>query len=535
MAVMRVMVLENKKLRNVVPVDGGALSIGSSPTCTVHLPDPRISAEQAKCVQDETGSWWLEIVDASIPTCLNRAVQKGRARLRHADEIEMGIFSIRLFIDHQNLDELRKERLTELTRHHGESLPLDTITQKFENLTTVGKDQIMEATILALRLSQTDSPRELIPILLRALIRLLNARRAWVGIRRPDQRELDWEMALGVDGQPCERPVFSTYMEDRCLSKAQFLACPEVPAESVRSAMAAPLLSQGATIGMLYVENGNENASYTREWLDVLSAIASAVAPPIETVIRKSMAKRLAVTTSEHTIARATQDAVTPRALPQWNELQVAAYRHMGSLRCCDYYDVVQLPDKTCAVIVAKLLVDGAAVTRYMSEVRAAFRSSALHCDAPHLFARSLNWLLTGDPRYAVDLVAAWIAPASGKVNYCVAGRGVHLGVVYPDGKARKLDTKRSESIGRVKSPALELQTLDLGHGHTLGLVTSGVHLAVNAAGDKFGLSGVEEALCDALGDAPGQVLSELAADISTFLEDGNCPEDLSIMLIRRT
>lgn len=534
MAAMKVMILENKKLRAVLPVDGSALSIGSNPGCTVHLPDPRISAEQAKCFQDNSGAWWLEILDASVPTCLNRAVQKGRAKLNHADEIEVGIFSIRVFIDHSDPDEVRRERLAELTRHHGESLPLNTITEKFDNPVTAGKDQLMEATILALRLSQAESPRELIPIILRAALRMLCAQRAWVGIRRPDQREIEWEMGMSQDGQPCDRPVFSLSTEERCLAKAQFLACPEVSAPGVRSAMAAPFLSQNATIGMVYVENGEQDTAYTREWLNVLAALACAAAPPIETVIRKTMAKRQAVTSSEHTIARATQDAVTPRAMPQWNELQVAAYRHMGSMRCCDYYDIVQLPDKTCAVIVAKLLVEGVAVARYLAEVRAAFRSSALHCDAPHLFARSLNWMLTGDPRHAVDLVAAWIAPASGRVNYCAAGRGVHLGVVNPDGTARKLDAKRSESIGRAKNPALELQSLELGHGHTLGLVTAGVHLAVNGAGEKFGLGGVEEALCDALGDAPGQVLSELAADITTFLEDGQCPEDISILLVRR-
>jgi len=535
MAVMRIMILENKKLRNVLPIEGPALSIGSSPDCTVHLPDPRISAEQAKCIQDDAGSWWLEIVDASIPTCLNRAVQKGRAKLRHADEIEMGAFSIRLFIEHQNPEEVRRERVAALTRRHAESLPLDTITTKFDHPVTIGKDLLMEITILAMRLAQAEAPRELCPILLRSLLRVVNARRAWVGIRRPDHREFEWEMGMTHDGQPCDAPAFSTVMTERSVQKSQFIACPEVHTTGIRSAMAAPLLSQEGVIGMIYVENADGDVAYSREWLDVLSAVACAVSPPIETVIRKTTAKRQAAATSEHAVGRATQDAVTPRALPQWNELQVAAYRHMGSQKCCDYYDVVQLPDKTCAIIVAKMLVDGVAVARYLSEVRAAFRSSALHCDAPHLFARSLNWMLTGDTRYAVDLVAAWIAPASGKVNYCAAGRGVHLGVVYSDGQAHKLDTKRSESIGRVKNPALELQTLDLGHGHTLGLVTAGVHSAVNAAGEKFGLIGVEEALCDALGDAPGQVLSELATDITTFLEDGQCPEDISILLVRRT
>src|SRR5215470_12990861 len=96
---MRLMILENRRLRKTLQPGPGIISIGSSPTCGVHLPDSRIGAHQASLSQDNDGIWWLEVLDTSVPTCLNRAVQKTKAKVRHADEIELGAYAIRLLIE----------------------------------------------------------------------------------------------------------------------------------------------------------------------------------------------------------------------------------------------------------------------------------------------------------------------------------------------------------------------------------------------------------------------------------------------------
>lgn len=532
---MRLMILENKKLRTVMPVEGGSLSVGSSPSCTVHLPDPRLGAEHVRLSQDDAGTWWLDVLDTSVPTCLNRAVQKGRAKLSHADEVEMGAFSIRLFLEHKSLEELQQERIAALSQKHGENLPLGTIVRRFEHAATVAKDELTQLAILTMRVAQFEAMKDALPVIIRNVLRTLRARRAWMGVRRPEGSEFGWIIGLTDQGQPCDMPSFASIMRPRCLEQGQSLCCADAPAEGVRSCMAGPLVGAEGAYGMIYVENGTADPPYGESALDLLSAVCCAVAAPVETLIRKTAAKRQAVSSSEQTISRATQDAITPKALPQWNELQLAAYRRAGGRRCCDYYDVVQLPDKTCAVIVARLAIEGITLPRYLSEVRAAFRSAALHCDAPHLFARSLNWLLTGgEPRQIVDIATAWIAPASGKVNYCVAGGGVHVGVILPNGTCEKISPKRGESIGRTKNLALDLQTHDLGHGHSLVFATAGVESAMNAEGAAFGLAGLEDTLCDALGGAPGQVLGELAQDFDAFVEGGSCPDDVTVLLIRR-
>jgi len=70
-------------LRRTVRAAGGRLAIGSDPSCDVHLPDPKLLKHQASLALDDTGNWWLEVQDPSVPTCLNRAVQKARAQLKH--------------------------------------------------------------------------------------------------------------------------------------------------------------------------------------------------------------------------------------------------------------------------------------------------------------------------------------------------------------------------------------------------------------------------------------------------------------------
>lgn len=533
---MRLMILEDKKLRSTLRAGAGVVSIGSNPECAVHLPDPRIGGHQATIVQDPGGDWWLEIVDTSVPTCLNRAVQKGRARLRHADEIEMGPFAIRLFMESgKNPEEMQRERMVALSRKHDETLPLSTVAKKFDSPVSVGKEHLEQMTLLALRLAQFESAKDLLAPILRAMIRTFSARRGWVGIRSEDHGPFESSLGVNEHGQPCDRPSFSELMQPRCLTGTQYLYCPEASAPGLRSAMAVPLICQSGTLGMLYVENDAGDPAFDEAAYDAFCTLACCVAMPVETVIRKSLARRQVAASAELVIARATQDAVTPKALPQWSELFVAGYRLMGTEHCCDYYDIVQLPDKTASLIVARIEAERAAVPRTLAEVRTAFRSSALHVDAPHLFARALNWLLSaGEGRVTVDLAQLWIAPATGKVQYTVAGSGVHLARVGADGEFEWIETTRCETIGKAKAVAAELATFELGHGETLVLATDGVNKAANAKAETFNLSGLEDSLCEGLSRAPGQALTELETDLKSFLQGGAAPDDISVVLVRR-
>lgn len=534
---MRLMILENKRLLSTVQAGPGTVSIGSSPECGVHLPDPRLSAHQASLTQDDDGAWWLEIIDPIVPTCLNRAVQKNRAKLRHADEIEMGTFSIRLFMESKKSQEdLRRERMQALARQHGEGLPLGTVIHKSDEPVSITKEHLEQITLLALRLEQVEVIQDVLPPLIRAALRTLDARRAWVGLRRRDEGPFDWSLALTAAGQPCDRPPFSQMMEARCMQLTQHLCVPAAPPLDVRSAMAVPLICQSGNLGMLYVENDPDDPPYNEAALHVLIALACVVSMPIENVMRKGTVKRRATMVTEQTVARATQDALTPKALPLWDHLLLAAYRHIGSARCCDFYDFVQLRDKTASIVLVRITAQGEAVPHCFAQVRAAFRTAALYSEPPHLFARALNWVIfDGTPNHSIDFACAWIAPGTGKVQYCTAGRGVHLGRIRADGSCQMIETGDLPPIGQTRAPAFTSQVLDLGSGDTLVLATEGVMTASNQRKEVFGWAGLKENLCDGLGGTPGNVLSEFAEDLTEFLQGGACPDDLTVVLAQRT
>jgi DNA-binding transcriptional regulator YdaS (Cro superfamily) len=371
--------------------------------------------------------------------------------------------------------------------------------------------------------------------LLRAVLRTFDARCAWVGIRKTDQGEFDWTLGLAHTGQSCDRPPLSEMMQSRCLAHTQYLCVPESPAKSVGSAMAVPMVCQSGNLGMLYVENDSGAAAYDQAALDALSSMACCVARPVENVLRKVATKRRVTATTEHTVARATQDAVTPKALPQWDELQVAVYRRAGSARCHDFYDVMQLRDKTASIVIARPGVRGELLSRYFAELRAAFRATALYSEPPHLFARALNWIIfEGDARHTIDLACVSVAPKTGKVRYCIAGKDVHLGRIHADGTCEMITPEAAPPIGQTRGPAFTSQTFDLASGDTLVLATDGINTARNASGDVFGWDGLKDNLCDGLGDTPSHMLSEFASDLADFLEGGDCTDDLTVLLVQR-
>ncbi len=533
---MRLMILENRRLRTTLRANAENLTIGSSPECAIHLPDPTISAHQANLLKDEDGGWWLEIVDTSVPTILNRAVQKTRAKLRHADEIEMRTFAIRLFMESEkSRDELQRERMLALTKKHGESLPLETLTQKAEDPITVSRELLEQLSILTVRLEQMESIRDILTPLLRSILRTLDGRRAWVGIRRQPDGDFDWTLGLDDRGQPTDRPPFSERMQLRCLAHTQYLCCPTAPAAGVRSAMAVPLVCQSGNLGMFYVENEAADQPYNEEALHAFSALACTVAMPIENVLRQTVSKQRAIVATQQTVARTTQDSLTPKALPLWENLQIAAYRHMGTSRCCDIYDIIQLRDKTASLIVARFELNEAHLPRHFAELRAMFRAAALYSEPPHLFARALNWLLyEPEAERGIHAAMAWLNPDSGKVQYCIAGDDVRLAAIRGDGNCDICTADGMPAIGVSRAPTYDARTIELSQGDSLVLATGGVLTAQNRDGEVFGWDNLHDTLCDGLGAAPGATLSELDSDLNDFISEGECPEDITLIMAQR-
>ncbi|MCB9854964.1 MAG: SpoIIE family protein phosphatase [Phycisphaerales bacterium] len=532
---MRLLILENQRLRKTFRADGGTISIGSDAKCHVHLPDPRLGRHQADLLLDDDGQWWIEIRDGAIPTCVNRAVQKSRTLLRHADEIEIGDYALRFFLESdKSRDELRQERLVALGKQHDDNLPLATIIRKDEPEVRVSPEVLEQTTLLLMRLAPLGTIGDTLEPILRFVLRMFDASKAWIGVRKPDSREFDWTLGLSTAGKPCVRPSYSTLLEPRCVAGAQHLCVPDVPVASVVSAMATPLPGERGNLGMLYVETDNIDMPFGEAELMAFSTIARCAAMPIDALMHKAAAHRAAAITTEKTILRATQDAVTINALPTIEGMQIAAYRRMGEETVTDYYDILTTREKKLAIVVAVIDADLLNTPRFFAELRAAFRYSALYKEAPHTFARALNWLLYNTAGHQIHMIVAHVDPANGQVDYCITGRRVHTGRITADGEGQLVRLAGHPPVGADRNPQFELNQLMLEPGQSLLICTEGAKKAVNRDGEPFGIGGVEDEVCDGLGDTPGHVLRDFAADLAEYIEGGRQPDDVSVVLLQR-
>jgi serine phosphatase RsbU (regulator of sigma subunit) len=131
-------------------------------------------------------------------------------------------------------------------------------------------------------------------------------------------------------------------------------------------------------------------------------------------------------------------------------------------------------------------------------------------------------------------MVVAWIDPAAGAVQFCRAGQRVLLGRIHADGSSEELPADDSPPAGRVRTAAYETRALTLKPGDTLVLASDGAKTAVNSSGEVFGCEGLRNSLCDGVGNAPGQVLSELAADLREHTQSGRAANDVTVVLALR-
>ncbi len=534
-AVMRLLILENQRLRKTFRPNGETVSIGSDQACQVHLPDPRIGKHQADLQLDDDGNWWLEVHESVTPTCLNRAVQRARTKLRHADEIEIGDFAIKFYVESDRTPEaLRHERMQALSKSRDDNLPLDTIIHKDEPELRIPADLPTAMAQFHFNLATVDSVGAALVPILDFTRRAFHGSKAWIGVRPPEQRDFEWTLAVSESGRPCVRPSYSTLLEPRCMVGGQNLCVPLVPLAGVRSAMAAALLIDGQTLGMLYVETTDANFPYGECDLMALAVVARGAAARLSALLQGAAAQRSATITTEQFIARQTQNAVTISAVPTFEGLSAAAYRYAGETTCSDFYDILATRNRRAAVLIAKIEADLLNMPRYFAELRAAFRAAALYQEAPHTFCRALNWLLCNTDGNRIHLMVAQIDPASGAVDYCIAGRRVHSGRFADDGSAQLIRLVGYPPVGLERAPAYELHQLALEPGQSLLICTDGVKKAVDRDGRPFGISGIEDEVRDGLGDTPSHVLRDFAADLADYVEGGGHPEDVTAVLIRR-
>jgi len=235
--------------------------------------------------------------------------------------------------------------------------------------------------------------------------------------------------------------------------------------KGIRSLMGAPLLVNGAVIGVLHVGTLTPRA-FTAEDLDLLQLAAD----------RAALAVQALQAQLDRAAASALQRSLLPAAVPEVPGLSMAARYVPGTGNVGgDWYDVFSLPSGELCAVIGDVAGSGLRAAAIMGRVRSALRAYALESSDPaDILTRLERKMRYFEPDALVTVLCAVISLTDGTIRAASAG---HLPPVLAcPGEAAAVAEVRSDLlIGVPDERARHVTTIGFPAGATLCLYTDGL------------------------------------------------------------
>jgi sigma-B regulation protein RsbU (phosphoserine phosphatase) len=189
----------------------------------------------------------------------------------------------------------------------------------------------------------------------------------------------------------------------------------------------------------------------------------------------------------EITEARAIQEKLLPREIPQMAGYEIASAWQSARIVGGDYFDILPLDGKTLGICIADVAGKGMPAALLMSNLQAAVRGLSSLSVAPNLLCSRLNSIVyrnTDSDRFITFFYAQLEGPIR-RLTYVNAGHNAPF-VVRSDGSHERL-REGGPVLGVFASRNYEMGSTQLSPGDRLILFTDGVTEACSVEGEEFG------------------------------------------------
>lgn len=525
--------------------DDQTVYIGRSDDCQVRLID-QVVGDHHIMLFPESKSWCIESLREEPRIHVNESPLHGKQIVKHLDEISLGPYQIRLFLElgsggegipGQIVPKARSQVLTtEVKPEHLAQLPPNSVVKQHSDAFSLSQGRLDYLAEFSVKLLETNKIQTVMQQTLDLVVRYFESQVAWIGLRTDSDGNLHFSEGRTISGGSTDAPSQASDMSFAVVEAGRHVLVPDFGEQPHRSALAVPLTSPDGVLGMIYCESVPNKSRYTVSDLDFLSYLGTQVAVVLDRLLREETRQIEEVRDAGLDLARRIQSRVVPWQLPQWPGYQMAVFSESGTKRCSDFYDVAVLADKKAAILVGSVLARGTQTAVTMGEICAAFRIGAVHRDTPAVLMRELNWLI-GLRGQAEDRLAGCVTgvldPETG--TFELAGAGPICAVLIDeDGGSEEVCPNPGPVIGREKKVKYESVSSTLQPGQVLAIFTPGMEQATDKMGRQWGRQRLVRSLADAFGQAAARMLSDLADDLMQFAGRKRQDEDMSLLLIRR-
>ena len=515
------------------------ITLGRASDCTIPIKDRFLSRRHAEII-NERGTWYVRDCGSVNGTMLNGVKLVEASPLHPGDRIILGDSEV-VF----HADETTSQFIAIDTDSHATNLAISIADDEKERSNE--KTQILST--LALEFLADRPMSELFDFILDRVIFLLRPTRAAIAILGDDRvsfanvklRRLD---ASESNDLTISRTLLRDVVEGRKVvsyfdadtgdgQNDKFARAQSIIAQSIRSAVCAPLLVADAVLGVLYIDFTSARGVVAEDDVRLLAQIARFAAVTLERTRLREEAFAKAKIDEELRTAYTIQRRLLPDALPE-----IEGYRFAGANRPCktvsgDYYDVVVRPGGRIYFVIADVSGKGITAALVMSSVATAFAIFTRTDPAPADLLRDMNATLAPktSPSKFVTMVAGVLDPATGIVDFANAGHVPPL-VVSKSG----VEALRSTDIvvGVLPNAHYRNQTLTLAPGDSLVLFTDGVTEAENIAEEQLGLDPISEMLLSMHSSEASAILDRIDTYVAEYIGDVPAGDDVTMLAMTR-
>lgn len=240
---------------------------------------------------------------------------------------------------------------------------------------------------------------------------------------------------------------------------------------------------------------------------------------------------RMQVEEEDYAQARAIQQTLLPREMPQVEMLELSGVWQPARTMGGDYYDLLKLSDRELAVCIGDVAGKGMPAALLMSGLQAAVRASASNSprDLCERVRRVVNSSLSGG-RF-VTFFYATVDTASMRLRWCNAGHNAPI-LARADGTVIRLEKGGPAFTRLFRDSAYEECEVELIPGDRLVLFTDGVSEAMDTGGELFGEERIQELVADSR-ELSAHELQQTIVDAASSFSGGELEDDLTLVVVQ--
>ena len=298
-----------------------------------------------------------------------------------------------------------------------------------------------------------------------------------------------------------------------------------------------PLISQGELIGLLNLGPRLSEQEYSSDDRQLLEKLASQAAPAVRVaqLVREQEAEVRARERMEQElrVAQLIQQQFLPKHVPTLDGWEVAAFYRAAQEVGGDFYDFINLPDGTIALVVGDVTGHGVPAALVMATTRSFIRAEAPRAGSPSEVLALANDFLDADipENMFVTCLYAVLDPRTGKLRFANAGHDLPY-VRTAQGLVELRAT--GMPLGLMGGVQYEESEFTLSPGDTMLLHSDGLAEAHGPDREMFGFPRVKGIVAS---KANGQeLIGELMRSLQRFTGPGwQQEDDITLVTVSRS